>query len=153
MIDQIRKDIEVRLTQLRTEADKLEAALGKLDPRNESQTPRRARPKRVSGSNGAASKAGPATSTPAKPTTGRRRAQAATATGTSARTAPGSTKATVLTALSSDGGMTAGEVAKATGLGRASVSTTLSKLAKSGEVHKAERGYRLAPAAPSSPAE
>lgn len=39
--------------------------------------------------------------------------------------------------------MTAGEVATATGLGRASVSTTLSKLARSGEVNKAERGYQL----------
>jgi uncharacterized membrane protein len=34
-------------------------------------------------------------------------------------------------------------LAKATGLGRATVSTTLSKLAKSGEVTKAKRGYRL----------
>jgi DNA-binding IclR family transcriptional regulator len=40
--------------------------------------------------------------------------------------------------------MTAGEVATATGLGRASVSTTLSKLANSGEVAKAARGYQLA---------
>jgi hypothetical protein len=40
--------------------------------------------------------------------------------------------------------MTAGEVATATGLGRASVSTTLSKLAKSGEVSKAARGYQIA---------
>jgi DNA-binding IclR family transcriptional regulator len=39
--------------------------------------------------------------------------------------------------------MTAGEVAGATGLGRASVSTTLSKLARSGEVTKAARGYQL----------
>jgi DNA-binding IclR family transcriptional regulator len=39
--------------------------------------------------------------------------------------------------------MTAGEVATKAGLGRATVSTTLSKLAKSGEVEKAERGYRL----------
>jgi DNA-binding IclR family transcriptional regulator len=39
--------------------------------------------------------------------------------------------------------MTAGEVAAATGLERATVSTTLSKLAKSGEVRKAERGYQL----------
>ena len=39
--------------------------------------------------------------------------------------------------------MTAGEVASATGLGRASVSTTLSKLAKSGDVAKAARGYQL----------
>lgn len=39
--------------------------------------------------------------------------------------------------------MTAGEVAAETGLARATVSTTLSKLAKSGEVRKAERGYAL----------
>ena len=44
--------------------------------------------------------------------------------------------------------MTAGEVATKTGLARATVSTTLSKLAKTGEVEKAERGYRL----PSAPA-
>jgi DNA-binding transcriptional regulator GbsR (MarR family) len=49
----------------------------------------------------------------------------------------------VLGALFKDGAMTAGEVAKATGLGRGTVSTTLSKLAKSGEVTKAERGYQL----------
>jgi hypothetical protein len=34
---------------------------------------------------------------------------------------------------------------------RPTVSTTLSKLAKNGEVQKAERGYRLAAAAPSTP--
>jgi CRP-like cAMP-binding protein len=39
--------------------------------------------------------------------------------------------------------MTAGEVASATGLGRASVSTTLSKLARSGEITKADRGYQV----------
>ena len=50
--------------------------------------------------------------------------------------------------------MTAGEVANATGLGRASVSTTLSKLAKSGELTKAARGYQLAgQAAPSAAAD
>jgi DNA-binding transcriptional regulator GbsR (MarR family) len=42
--------------------------------------------------------------------------------------------------------MTAGEVAAATGLGRGSVSTTLSKLTKSDEVVKADRGYKLAAA-------
>jgi DNA-binding IclR family transcriptional regulator len=40
--------------------------------------------------------------------------------------------------------MTASQVAEQTGLGRASVSTTLSKLVKSGEVQKAQRGYQLA---------
>jgi DNA-binding IclR family transcriptional regulator len=49
----------------------------------------------------------------------------------------------VLAALDGSQGMTAGEVAAKAGLGRGTVSTTLSKLAKSGEVQKAERGYRL----------
>jgi len=39
--------------------------------------------------------------------------------------------------------MTASEVADATALGRASVSTTLSKLAKAGQVTKAARGYQI----------
>jgi DNA-binding IclR family transcriptional regulator len=59
------------------------------------------------------------------------------------RMARGGTKATVLGALAGGEAMTAGEVANATGLGRASVSTTLSKLAKTGEVSKADRGYQL----------
>ena len=60
-----------------------------------------------------------------------------------ARTVAGTTKTAVLKALAGGSAMTAGEVASATGLGRASVSTTLSKLAKSGEVTKAARGYQL----------
>jgi len=52
----------------------------------------------------------------------------------------------VLAALAGGEAMTAGEVAANTGLARGTVSTTLSKLAKDGEVQKAERGYRLAPA-------
>jgi hypothetical protein len=39
--------------------------------------------------------------------------------------------------------MTAGEIAAATGLGRATVSTTLSKLAMSGAITKAARGYQI----------
>jgi DNA-binding IclR family transcriptional regulator len=49
----------------------------------------------------------------------------------------------VLAALADGNAMTAGEVAAATGLARPTVSTTLTKLAKTGEVVKAERGYRL----------
>ena len=49
----------------------------------------------------------------------------------------------MLAALSSDQALTAGEVAKATGLARPTASTTLSKLSKTGEVVKADRGYRL----------
>ena len=39
--------------------------------------------------------------------------------------------------------MTASQVATKAGLARPTVSTTLSKLAKTGEVQKADRGYRL----------
>jgi DNA-binding IclR family transcriptional regulator len=60
----------------------------------------------------------------------------------------------VLQALAGGSAMTAAEVATATGLGRASVSTTLSKLANSGEVTKAARGYQLAgPTAAEVPAD
>jgi DNA-binding IclR family transcriptional regulator len=62
----------------------------------------------------------------------------------------------VLGALAHGETMTASDVAAKTGLARATVSTTLSKLAKSGDVQKAERGYRLAASAlatASSPAE
>ena len=49
----------------------------------------------------------------------------------------------MLAALSPDKGLTAGEVAQATGLARPTVSTTLSRLAKTGDVVKADRGYHL----------
>jgi DNA-binding IclR family transcriptional regulator len=49
----------------------------------------------------------------------------------------------VLEALK-DGPMTASEIAKVTGIGPGTVSTMLTKVAKSGELAKAERGYRLA---------
>ena len=72
----------------------------------------------------------------------RPRQRAATST-TNGRTAPGATKASVLAALAGGGSMTAGQVAAKAGLARPTVSTTLSKLAKTGDVQKAERGYRL----------
>jgi DNA-binding IclR family transcriptional regulator len=49
----------------------------------------------------------------------------------------------VLAALAGGESMTAGQVATEAGLARPTVSTTLSKLARTGEVQKAERGYRL----------
>ncbi len=60
-----------------------------------------------------------------------------------ARTAPGATKAAILAALADGGAMTAREIAAASGLGRATVSTTLSRLAASGELAKAARGYQI----------
>lgn len=137
MIDQIRQDIQHRLDQLLAEVEKLRKALAALDPRERSTT---------SPANGSTRRAAARKPSAPKHTSAPARGTAKTAAkngGAAARTAPGATKAAVLDALSSNAGMTAGEVAKATGLGRGTVSTTLSKLAKSGEVAKADRGYRL----------
>ena len=46
--------------------------------------------------------------------------------------------------------MTASQVADKAGLAPGTVSSTLSRLAKTGEVQKADRGYQLAPAIPPS---
>ena len=152
MLDQLRHQIQARLDELLGEADKLRRALGALGSRDgatsspsaaPSPAPERARQAPTSRS---------ATRKPARPrssassaATGRSpRPAQAPASAPAARAAPGSTKTAVLEALTGGNAMTAGEVATATGLGRASVSTTLSKLAKSGEVTKARRGYQLA---------
>ena len=75
-----------------------------------------------------------------------RRGQGSTSA-TNGRTNRGATRASVLAALAGGEAMTAGQVATKAGLARPTVSTTLSKLAKTGEVQKAERGYRLTSAA------
>ena len=68
---------------------------------------------------------------------------AASTPATNGRTTRGQTKASVLAALAGGEAMTAGQVATQAGLARPTVSTTLSKLAKTGQVQKADRGYRL----------
>lgn len=119
LIDRIRHDIQERLEALLSEADKLRKALQALDPR------------------------GSSTPAPARRTTTTRSTTARRPRSSSRRTAPGATKRRVLDALSDGKARTAGEVAATTGITRGTVSTTLSKLAKNGEVVKAERGYRL----------
>jgi DNA-binding transcriptional ArsR family regulator len=140
VIDRIRHDIQQRLDQLLAEADKLRHALAALDPRERSAPKPKATRPQPAGKRTAKTPEAP------KQTPARSRTRTATATNgasASTRTAPGQTKAKVLSALSSDGALTAGEVAKATGLARPTISTTLSKLSKTGEVVKADRGYRL----------
>jgi CRP-like cAMP-binding protein len=80
-----------------------------------------------------------------KPTEPARRPNAAKATKAPApaRAPRGQNKARILGALKGRGPMTASEIAKATGIPVATVSTTLAKLAKTGELAKAERGYTL----------
>jgi DNA-binding transcriptional ArsR family regulator len=144
VIDRLREQIQQRLDQLTHEADRLRKALAALDPRSSSQ--RASKPAAPTRNQTAEPKTKPSTTkrAPARRTT---RPPARSRR----RTAPGATKASVLAALAGGEAMTAGQVAEKTGLARPTVSTTLSKLAKSGEVQKAERGYRLA-ATPSSPA-
>jgi DNA-binding MarR family transcriptional regulator len=88
----------------------------------------------------AAATAKPAASAPRA---ARTRRNGASTSATSSRTAPGATKASVLAALAGGEAMTASQVATKAGLARPTVSTTLSKLARTGEVQKAQRGYRL----------
>ncbi|MGO9753803.1 MAG: MarR family transcriptional regulator [Solirubrobacteraceae bacterium] len=127
MLDQIRRDIQSRLDELLSEVDRLRHALAALASRD-------------SGSSASARSA----AAPVAPKASARK-PAGKAAGNSVngtRTAPGATKAAILAALASAGDpMTAGEIADATGLGRATISTTLSRLAKAGEVDKADRGY------------
>ena len=128
LIDRIRTDIQERLDALLSEADKLRNALQALG----------------GGSSSASSPRPPASTSNARrsaPSTGRSTSSARRSR--SRRTPPGATKRRVLEALSDGNAKTAGEVSAATGITRGTVSTTLSKLAKSGEVVKAERGYRL----------
>ncbi len=143
MIDRLRKQLQQRLDHLAGEADRLRKALSVLDPRASAPTARKA-PART-----ARKRAQAATPKPKAPATknvpARRISQRPTRS--PRRTAPGATKASVLAALAGGEAMTAGEVAAKTGLARPTASTALSKLAKGGEVQKAERGYRL-PSAP-----
>jgi DNA-binding transcriptional ArsR family regulator len=136
VIDRLREQIQQRLDQLANEAERLRKALAALDPRPSTTTDSK-----------------PAEQPPvqeSKPSTRRAAAErkSTPAADAPARTAPGATKAAVLAALAGGEAMTAGEVAAKSGLARGTVSTTLSKLAKTGEVHKADRGYQLAPELP-----
>ncbi len=145
MIDRLRKQIQERLDHLAGEADRLRKALAALDPRSSKAPARKPSARKPAQRTASKPTASPTKSAPA----GRTRRPSARSP---RRTPPGATKSSVLAALADGEAMTAGQVADKTGLARGTVSTTLSKLAKSGEVQKAERGYRLA-ATPSSPAE
>ena len=143
MIDRLREQIQQRLDQLAGEADRLRKALAALDPRS-STAPAGKPPARNAPASKGARAATPEPKAPATNSEPTRRASRSAAR-SPRRTAPGATKASVLAALAGGEAMTAAEVAAKTGLARGTVSTTLSKLAQSGEVQKAPRGYRLAP--------
>lgn len=83
---------------------------------------------------------------PRRPATKRTRATVPTAAAASARSgarAPrGENKAKILESLKA-GPQTASEIAVQTGIRTATVSSTLTKMAKAGEIQKADRGYTL----------
>jgi predicted Rossmann fold nucleotide-binding protein DprA/Smf involved in DNA uptake len=88
-----------------------------------------------------------------EPAGGRRRAPSATgrqrapsprrAAQSNARAPRGQNRRAILAAIK-DQAKTAGDVAKETGIGRPTVSTTLTKLVSDGAAVKAERGYKAA---------
>jgi biotin operon repressor len=156
MIDRIREDIEQRLEQLLAEADKLRDALSALGPGDGNGHATSGRQSRSAGRGRAATRARAGSSSTSTRRAGRGRPagrppaastrSSGGASGARTRTASGATRQAVLEALAKAQGepLTAGQVASSTGLGRPSVSTTLSKLARSGDVIKAQRGYAIA---------
>jgi predicted Rossmann fold nucleotide-binding protein DprA/Smf involved in DNA uptake len=123
------KQIEDQLKQhdkLSDELERLRDALGRLEGEARS---------RISGARRGRS---PAT----EKAEGAAPARAAKPAGTPARAPRGQNRAKVLQALK-DGPMTASEIAKETGIATGTVSTLLTKMAKSGELAKAQRGYTL----------
>jgi CRP-like cAMP-binding protein len=120
------EDEFARHERLNDELARLRDALGRLEGAARSQVSRR----RQGG------RAGP---TPANKT---QPAQVRAATSTSRRAPRGQNKAKMLEALKR-GPMTASEISKTTGIATGSASTLLTKLATSGEITKAERGYKL----------
>jgi len=141
VIDRLREQIQHRIDQLTAEVDRLHKALTALGPRT--AKPPAGKQTALTTSARKPARATSARAAAATPSARQRRTRPS-ANGSSSRTPTGATKSAVLAALAGGQAMTAGQVAEQTGLGRATVSTTLSKLSKSGEVQKAERGYRRA---------
>ncbi len=141
------KQIEDQLKQherLSNELERLRDALARLEgaarsrvgaSRRSAGKPAQA-PTRATITTRSGAQAGAGTRPAAKPADGSKRASAP------ARAPRGQNKAKVLEALKG-GPMTASEVAKVTGIVPGTVSTMLNKMAKSGELAKAERGYKL----------
>jgi predicted Rossmann fold nucleotide-binding protein DprA/Smf involved in DNA uptake len=120
------EDELARHERLSDELERLRDALGRLEGA--------ARSRVTGGRRGRRQAATPAAAAPPADAAGRASAPA--------RAPRGQNKAKVLEALK-NGPMTASEIAEATGIATGTVSTLLTKLAKTGEVGKADRGYKL----------
>lgn len=132
-IELLRQRIQQRLNDVVEEADRLRRALAALDA---ARSVDGAESKRSSGRS-------------RRPGAGRAVTQAASARSQKQRGAKrgaatrSSTRERVLAALADGKAMTAGDVAAVSGLKRPTVSTTLSRLVKNGDVVRAERGYQV----------
>ena len=134
------KHIEDQLKQhhkLSDELERLRDALSRLEGGARSRVGAPRRDRKPAGSAPRTSASKPASAPPRAP-----RTSASKRASTPARVPRGQNKAKVLDALN-DGPMTASEISKATGIPTGTASTLLSKMAKSGELAKAERGYKL----------
>ena len=117
-IEELREQIERRLTDAREDVVRLQAALDALGHATGNTTPIDvAKPSRQ-----------------LRPQAGGQRRRAAR----------GTTRQAVLKVLAGGEAMTAGELAMATGLRRGTIAPELSKLVKTDELVKADRGYKTA---------
>jgi CRP-like cAMP-binding protein len=114
-------ELEEQIAPLADEAEQLRTAITRLEAIEPGGSGRRAR---AASSRGAAA----------------RRGAARTSTGRAPR---GQNRRLILEAIK-DQPKTAGDVAKETGIGRPTVSTTLTKLVSDGAAVKAKRGYKAA---------
>jgi DNA-binding transcriptional ArsR family regulator len=134
-VDDLRGSVERRLGELADVTERLKAALAALTARDTPPT-------------GAPAKAPRPSAAERRQAPGSHRNARATKTTVGAR---GATRRAVLDALADGSALTAGDIATATGLGRGSVSTTLSNLLAAGQVLKADRGYTRAHPTPEPP--
>lgn len=132
-------EIERRLPSATSDASATGKTAGRTTTRSPAATPRASRSRAASATAGGSAQ---------RPVTRRKSAEAprlktAAAPGTSGARAPrGQNKANILESLKA-GPKTASEIAKESGIGTATVGSTLSKLATAGVVVKADRGYGL----------
>jgi hypothetical protein len=116
------EELEAQIAPLADEAEQLRTAIARLEAIEPSRSSRR--PRASGAAKGAAGRRA------ARPSNGQRAPR-------------GQNRRLILAAIKNQP-KTAGDVAKETGIGRPTVSTTLTKLVSDGAAVKAERGYKAA---------